>query len=102
LTLLWEELILLLKKLAVFAQGPIDLPIVIGSEKDLLDTFGKSYSTNKHYEHWMSASSYLAYGAPMRIVRADDDDLKNAYVGSGTSIKIKSIEHYEQLQYTEP
>ena len=84
---------------APFAQGPIDLPIVIGSEKDLLDTFGKSYSTNKHYEHWMSASSYLAYGAPMRIVRADDDDLKNAYVGSGTSIKIKSIEHYEQLQY---
>ena len=84
---------------APFAQGPIDLPIVIGSEKDLLDTFGKSYSTNKHYEHWMSASSYLAYGAPMRIVRADDDDLKNAYAGSGSEIKIKSIEHYEQLQY---
>jgi hypothetical protein len=84
---------------APFAQGPIDLPIVIGSEKDLLDTFGKSYSTDKHYEHWMSASSYLAYGAPMRIVRADDDDLKNAYAGSGSAIKIKSIEHYEQLQY---
>ena len=84
---------------APFAQGPIDLPIVIGSEKDLLDTFGKSYSTDKHYEHWMSASSYLAYGAPMRIVRADDDDLKNAYAGNGSAIKIKSIEHYEQLQY---
>ena len=84
---------------APFAQGPIDLPIVIGSEKDLLDTFGKSYSTDKHYEHWMSASSYLAYGAPMRIIRADDDDLKNAYAGSGSAIKIKSIEHYEQLQY---
>ena len=84
---------------APFAQGPIDLPIVIGSEKDLLETFGKSYSTDKHYEHWMSASSYLAYGAPMRIIRADDDDLKNAYAGSGSAIKIKSIEHYEQLQY---
>ena len=84
---------------APFAQGPIDLPIVIGSEKDLLDTFGKSYSTDKHYEHWMSASSYLAYGAPMRIVRADDDHLKNAYAGSGSAIKIKSVEHYEQLQY---
>ena len=84
---------------APFAQGPIDLPIVIGSEKDLLDTFGKSYSTDKHYEHWMSASSYLAYGAPMRIVRADDDNLKNAHAGNGSVIKIKSVEHYEQLQY---
>ena len=37
----------------------------------------------------------------MRVVRQDDDDLKNAYVGSGSSIKIKSIEHYEQLQYDE-
>jgi hypothetical protein len=83
---------------APFAQGPVDLPIVIGSEKDLLDTFGKSYSTDKHYEHWMSASSYLAYGAPMRVVRADDDNLTNAYVGTG-AIKIKSVEHYEQLQY---
>ena len=84
---------------APFAQGPIDLPIVIGSEKDLLDTFGKSYSTDKHYEHWMSASSYLAYGAPMRIVRADDDNLKNAHAGNGSVVKIKSVEHYEQLQY---
>ena len=86
---------------APFAQGPVDLPTVVGSEKDLLDTFGKPYSNDKHYEHWLTASSYLQYGAPMRIVRADDDDLYNAYVGSGTSIKIKSIEHYEQLQYDE-
>ena len=86
---------------APFAQGPVDLPIVVGSEKDLLDTFGKSYGNDKHYEHWLSASSYLAYGAPMRIVRADDDDLKNAFSGSASPIKIKSIEHYEQLQYDE-
>ena len=86
---------------APFAQGPVDLPIVVGSEKDLLDTFGKSYGNDKHYEHWLSASSYLAYGAPMRIVRADDDDLKNAFSGTASATKIKSIEHYEQLQYDE-
>jgi hypothetical protein len=86
---------------APFAQGPVDLPIVISSEKDLLDNFGKPYSNDKHYEHWLVASSYMAYGAPMRIVRADDDQLQNAYVGSGSSIKIKSIEHYDQLQYDE-
>ena len=83
---------------APFAQGPVDLPTVVGSEKDLLDTFGKPYSNDKHYEHWLTASSYLQYGAPMRIVRADDDDLKNA-ISNGSEIKIKSVEHYEQLQY---
>ena len=86
---------------APFAQGPVDLPTVISSEKDLLDNFGKPYSNDKHYEHWLVASSYMAYGAPMRIVRADDDQLQNAYVGSGSSIKIKSIENYDQLQYDE-
>ena len=86
---------------APFAQGPVDLPTVITSEKDLLDNFGKPYSNDKHYEHWLVASSYMAYGAPMRIVRADDDQLQNAYVGTASSIKIKSIEHYDQLQYDE-
>ena len=38
----------------------------------------------------------------MQVVRADGDDLKNAFAGAGnTSIKIKSDEHYEQLQYDE-
>lgn len=85
---------------APFAQGPVDLPTVISSEKDLLDNFGKPYSNDKHYEHWLVASSYMAYGAPMRIVRADDTDLSNAFVGTG-AIKIKSIENYDQLQYDE-
>ena len=48
---------------APFAQGPVDLPTVLRSEKDLLDNFGKPYSNDKHYEHWLVASSYLAYGA---------------------------------------
>ena len=85
---------------APLAQGPVDLPILIGSEKDLLDNFGQPYGNDKHYEHWMVASSYLAYGGQLRVVRADDDDLYNA-VSAGSSIKIKSIEHYEQLQYDE-
>ena len=42
----------------------------------------------------------MAYGAPMRIVRADDTNLSNAFVGTG-AIKIKSIENYDQLQYDE-
>tara|TARA_B100001564_G_scaffold124504_1_gene103937 strand:- start:6075 stop:8276 length:2202 start_codon:yes stop_codon:yes gene_type:complete len=86
---------------APFAQGPVDLPTVIGSEKDLLDLFGKPYNTDKHYEHWLVASSYLAYGGALSVVRADDTNLQNGFVGAAASIKIKSLEHYEELGYDE-
>ena len=86
---------------APFAQGPVNLPTVIGSEKDLLDVFGKPYSTDKHYEHWLVASSYLAYGGALSVVRADDTGLQNGFVGTASSIKIKSLEHYEELGYDE-
>jgi hypothetical protein len=90
-------------QVAPFAKGPVDSPAVIENENDLLNTFGQPYSTDKHYEHWMVASSYLAYGGTMLISRADDTGLKNAFVGVGTttSIKIKSDDHYNQLGYDE-
>jgi len=86
---------------APLAQGPVEFPTLIGSEKDLLDNFGKPYGNDKHYEHWLTASSYLAYGAGLRIVRSDSSNLWNAYVGTGSSTKVKSVEHYEQLGYDE-
>ena len=92
---------------APFTKGPVDLPQLIESEDDLLNTFGRPYSTDKHYEHWMVASSYLAYGGVMLVSRADDFNvttgagLKNAFVGAANSIRVKSTEHYEQLGYDE-
>ena len=88
---------------APFEKGPVDLPQLIENENDLLNTFGRPYSTDKHYEHWMVASSYLAYGGTILVSRADDFNtstgvgLKNAFVGAASSIRIKSTEHYEQL-----
>jgi len=86
---------------APFAKGPVDVPVLVGNEADLLANFGEPSNTDKHYEHWMVATSYLAYGGDMRVVRADDDDLKNAFVGAGSTPKIKSLEHYNQLGYDE-
>ena len=86
---------------APFAKGPVDLPQLVENENDLYQTFGKPYSTDKHYEHWMVASSYLAYGGTLRVSRADDQSLTNAFVGAASSIKIKSGEHYAQLGYDE-
>ena len=92
---------------APFEKGPVDEPQLIESEEDLLQTFGQPYSVDKHYEHWLVASSYLAYGGTLQVVRADDYTtltgvgLKNAFVGAATSIRIKSNTHYNQLGYDE-
>ena len=84
-----------------FAKGPVETPILVQNESDLLKNFGEPYNTDKHYEHWMVASSYLAYGGDLRVVRADDSGLNNASVGAATTLKIKSLEHYNQLGYDE-
>ena len=92
---------------APFEKGPVDEPQLIESEEDLLQTFGQPYSVDKHYEHWLVASSYLAYGGTLQVVRADDHNtltgvgLTNAFVGTATSIRIKSDTHYNQLGYDE-
>jgi hypothetical protein len=87
---------------APFAQGPVNEPVLVRNEQELLNTFGNPYNTDKHYEHWLVATSYLAYGGPLQVVRSDDDELKNAYVGeAGTAPKIRSYEDYVNLGYDE-
>ena len=86
---------------APFTKGPVEEAQLIESEEDLLQTFGQPYSVDKHYEYWMVASSYLAYGGVMQVIRASDTGLKNAYVGILTTAPlIKSETHYNQLGYT--
>ena len=88
-----------------FAQGPVGTPTRITTENDLLDTFGQPYDTDKHYETWLTASSYLAYGGILNVIRADDYNsttgvgIKNAFVGTASSVRIKSTENYEELGY---
>ena len=92
---------------APFTKGPVEEAQLIESEEDLLQTFGQPYSVDKHYEYWMVASSYLAYGGTLQVIRADDFNtatgvgLKNAFVGTASSIRIKSGTHYNQLGYDE-
>jgi hypothetical protein len=86
---------------APFAKGPIDVPTLVENENDLLNNFGQPYSTDKHYEHWLTASSYLAYGGSLRVIRANDSDLRNGFIGTASSVKIDSLEHYDALGYDE-
>ena len=84
-----------------FEKGPVGEPTPITGENDLFDQFGQPHDTDKQYETWMVASSYLAYGGSLSVIRADDTELKNGFAGSASSVKIKSTEHYQELGYQE-
>ena len=86
---------------APFAKGPVDVPILVENENGLLQNFGQPYATDKHYEDWLVASSYLSYGGSLRVVRANDSKLKNAFVGTASSVKIDSLDNYNSLGYDE-
>jgi len=87
-----------------FAIGPVDEPVDITTESDLLNVFGKPFSADAQYEYWMSASSFLSYGGVLKVVRTDGAELKNANVirnAAGIStvgvstLKIKNFDDYE-------
>ena len=87
-----------------FALGPVEDPIDITTENELLNVFGKPISTDAQYEYWMSASAFLSYGGVLKVVRADGTNLVNANAirnsaGVSTagepSLKIKNFDDYE-------
>ena len=82
-----------------FAIGPVDEPIDIVTENQLINIFGKPISSDAQYEYWMTASSFLSYGGALKVVRSDGTTLNNsnAAVGSAsTTIKIKNYDDYNQ------
>jgi len=94
---------------APFQIGPIDYPIDVANEQELIEYFGKPISTDNQYEYWLTASSFLSYGGVLKVVRTDGSNLVNANSkitnastkASGVadaSLKIKNIDDY-QLNY---
>jgi len=89
---------------APFAIGPIDYPIDVSTEQELINVFGKPISTDSQYEYWMSASSFLSYGGVLKVVRTDGSNLVNANAAiaadqttssvGDASLKIKNIDDY--------
>jgi hypothetical protein len=81
-----------------FPIGPVDFPIDITTEQELINTFGKPLSTDSQYEYWMSASSYLSYGGVLKVVRTGGSTLNNANAGVGiastTSLRIDNYDDY--------
>ena len=82
-----------------FRIGPVDEPTSIATERELITTFGKPLSTDRQYEYWLTASSYLSYGGILKVCRTDGSNLNNANAAVGyaatTSLKIKNQDDYE-------
>jgi len=77
---------------APFELGPVEEVKDIGSERELVATFGEPNEYN--YEYWYTAAQFLSYGGVLKTVRADATALKNA-VNTGTAVKIKNLQDYE-------
>ena len=79
-----------------FVKGPVGEPVLIDTEQDLLNTFGKPSNSDSQFEYWLTASSYLSYGGTLRVVRTDSSNLKNANypVSSPVDLKITSQEDF--------
>ena len=79
-----------------FPIGPVDYPIDITTEQDLINVFGKPLSTDAQYEYWMSASSFLSYGGVLKVVRTGGSTLNNANAGVGIAYTtILDIDNYD-------
>jgi hypothetical protein len=64
-------------------KGPIGEIFEVRNENDLINYFGTPRSNNLEYEYWFTASSFLAYGGRLKIIRCDDRDLRNANIAVG-------------------
>ena len=83
-----------------FEKGPVNLPITIESEQDLINNFGEPCATSGQYENWLVASSYLAYGGVLSVVRAEGTYLNNA-TDDGDTLVINSVDDYINKGYDE-
>ena len=85
-----------------FRIGPVDDPIDIATEEDLINVFGKPLSTDAQYEYWMSAASYLSYGGVLKVCRTDGTNLNNSNAGVGIAsttagnLKVKNYDDYPE------
>ena len=88
-----------------FQIGPVDEPITIENEQQLIATFGKPMSTDGQYEYWMAADAFLSYGGILKVVRTDGTNLNNANAGvsiaSTTTLKITNGDDYEENHKTD-
>lgn len=80
-----------------FQWGPADTKVLIETEKQLTDVFGKPYTDVTYAIDWYVASNFLSYGGALQVVRAVSASDINATDSSDTNgVTIKSREDFEK------
>ena len=72
-------------------QGPLDEVVTVGSEKELVEQFGKPNSDN--FEFFYAAQSFLQYSSNLKVVRASNTGLLNA-TANGSGLLINNTDSY--------
>ena len=71
-----------------FQKGPVNTPVAINSQKELVDTFGGPVDANA--QDWYVASEFLNYGGRLVVSRAVDADNVATAVSSGSEVSAKN------------
>lgn len=75
-----------------FAWGPVNDPVFITSENELVSTFGKPKEGN--FTSFLTAANFLSYASALYVCRAEGDNALNAVV-SGTAVAINNRDAYD-------
>ncbi len=83
-----------------FSWGPVEQPILIDSEEELVSTFWKPNNTNAN--DWFTASQYLSYASALWTVRMVDDNAANTALratnaSGNTGFLVKNDDIYENM-----
>lgn len=77
-----------------FTKGPIEVPVLISSEDELVSVFGEPNDTNAN--DWHTIAEFLRYTNKCWVVRSANTSILNA-TSSGTGVAIKNRDDYEAI-----
>lgn len=80
-----------------FTWGPVEEIVTLGSERDLVNIFGRP--TDNTYKYFMPAAQFLQYTNALRVVRSSQTGLLNA-ASNGTGVLVKNSGEYDSTVLT--
>ena len=79
-----------------FAWGPINQPVLVGNENELVDAFGSPVLSNDSSAiEFLSANQFLKYSTSLYAVRGATDAALNAADSTGTAVQIENTDVFD-------
>lgn len=78
-----------------FVKGPIETPVLISSETELVSVFGEPNDTNAN--EWHTVAEFLKYTNACYVVRSRNTGISNAVSTGATTVSIVNRDDYEAI-----